>query len=40
MQGEDVFELDWNETTQQVVLRGNTGVSLSSALNWHVAARC
>eukprot|EP00118_Oscarella_pearsei_P005009 m.22289 g.22289 ORF g.22289 m.22289 type:complete len:807 (+) comp28318_c0_seq2:22-2442(+) len=39
-QGRDAFEIDSSSQGDQIVLRGNTGVALASALNWYLKYYC
>ena len=38
--GRDVFEVDWSSAQNKPVVRGNTGVSLASALNYYLKYFC
>lgn len=34
--GNDVFELDYNASTKQVVVRGSAGYAIAAGLNWYI----
>lgn len=34
--GEDVFQLDFNQATKQVIVRGSAGYAMAAGLNWYL----